>query len=184
MSRINYLLRRYAYETGDFLLASGARSNEYLDVKNAILQHTAGWELAVEAAHQFGMARAVAGVAVGGAMLARLVAAVRTVPCLVVRPEAKDHGKKKCVEGIRNLTSFAAPDDKVPITLIEDVVTSGESVVKALHALAREARECLVTECVVVCDREAGGMDYLRKEFPGIKFHALTTLSAVRETEL
>ena len=184
MSRVNYLLRRYAYETGDFLLASGVRSNEYLDVKNAILQPTVGWELAVEAAEQFGMARAVAGVAVGGAMLARLVGSVRSLPSLVVRPEVKAHGFSRLVDGLRNLDAFNEAGDELPITLVEDVVTSGESVVKALHALAKEAKQCRVTDCVIVCDRQAGGLPYLRKEFPGIKFHVLTTLAAVRGTGL
>lgn len=191
MNRLNYLLRRYAYETGQFELASGAISNEYLDVKNAILQPDAGFEIAYEAAHTFGAARAVAGVAVGGALLARLVSAIRHLPCLVVRPEPKAHGKKKCVDGLRNLhapkeggVGHNESGDRAPITLIEDVVTSGGSVVNALHALAREATIVQVTEVVIVCDREAGGMDYLKKEFPGIKFHALTTLSAVRAVEL
>jgi orotate phosphoribosyltransferase len=185
MSRhVNYLLRRYAYETGDFLLASGARSSEYLDVKNAILQPTAGWDLAMAASEQFGTARAIAGVAIGGAMLARLVAGIRSLPSLVVRPEIKSHGNRRHVDGLRNLTDFNEEGDAIPITLIEDVVTSGESVVKALHALAKEAKTCKVTDCVIVCDRQAGGMDYLKQEFPGIKFHVLTTLSAVRETGL
>ncbi len=182
MDRVASLLRMYAYETGDFTLASGAKSKEYIDVKNAILRPSAGWELAVEAAHVFGHCRAIAGVAVGGAMLARLVSSIRQVPCLVVRPEAKDHGKKRLVDGLRNLAAHNEAGDDVEVTLIEDVVTSGGSVVKALHALAKEAKQCKVTDVVIVCDREAGGMDYLKKEFPGIQFHTMTTISDVRGT--
>jgi orotate phosphoribosyltransferase len=176
---INSLLKRFAYETGDFTLASGAKSSEYLDVKNAILQPGIGWDLAVDVAHSFGTARAIAGVAIGGAMLARLVAGVRFLPTLIVRPEPKEHGKASQVDGLRAF-KFNAPADQIEVVLIEDVITSGSSVVKALHALAKDAKQCKVTAVRAVVDRQAGGMEYLRKEFPGIDFQALTTLEAIR----
>jgi len=181
--RISTLLFHHAYETGTFILANGGVASEYLDVKNAILHATAGWELAVETAHAFGACRAVAGVAVGGAMLARLVSSIRSKPCLVVRPEVKSYGKQRQIDGVRNLSKYNEPGDAVETVLIEDVITTGKSVVTALHALAREVPQCKVTEVIAVCDREADGLAYLRQEFPAIKFTALVTLSEVRSIQ-
>lgn len=183
MMSIESLLKKYAYKTGEFVLASGQKSNEYLDVKNA-LHHPYAAPFIVRAVTYDGHIQGqdcVAGVAVGGVPLATLVAADlnrrHSKPCfpLTVRLEAKAHGTKGSIDGIDNVMHLAKPRR---VVLLEDVITTGGSTRKALDVL--RDHELLVDHVICVVDREQGGIDALKKDYPEIRVTALTTMSAVR----
>jgi orotate phosphoribosyltransferase len=120
--------------------------------------------------------RRIAGVALGGCPLATCTAMMLAPPffppvdALYVRPEAKDHGTGKLIEG-----AFDAGDK---VILVEDVVTSGTSTLKALEVLRRN--ELNVVGVIAVLDREEGGTERISKECP---FKALVTMKELLQTQ-
>lgn len=183
-----YLLRGYAYRTGEeFTLKSGGTSKEYVDVRRAshhpLIFQELGRHLldAVERRCDW----AVAGVAEGGILpAAALSQAALTVnafmPQLTVRLKAKEHGGKNRIDGY-------IPDDlrgqrigRRRLILVEDVVTTGNSVLEAIDALATE--DLHVDHVIAVVDREMGGMERIQGNHnPHVYF---TAKALVRLSEL
>lgn len=160
VNRIALLLREHgAVEYGDFTLSSGARSSYYLDVKSA-LTHPAVLAAVGEEIARTGPFDVVAGVAVGGVPLAVVTSLSSGKPYAIIRSTAKSHGKDGLiigrVEGLR-------------VLLVEDVTTSGGSVIGGIDAL--RSGGAIVDTVVTVVDREAGAAAALEKL--GVRLHAL-----------
>lgn len=176
---INPLLKKYAYrkESINFTLASGKRSDEYVDVKNAIL-HPASWPLVYAMATVIPEdTDAIAGIVSGGIPLAVLAARMRGKPALMVRTTPKGHGTGELIEGIANVRN-----KKTNCWLIEDVVSTGTTTLAAVGVLKDYHQVgLLLTGILVVCDRTGDNMHRLREACPGINIEALTTLESVRE---
>ncbi len=169
------LLARLAYREGEFRLSSGRTSSFYLDAKQ-VTYHPDGVGLvgaAVTAiAHELG-AEAVGGPTMGAdAIVASAVWASKDTASpltgFVVRKEGKRHGLQKWIEGI-------SPEGK-KVVLVEDVVTSGGSVLRALDRVREAGAE--VVAVVSVVDREEGGGAAI--EDAGVPFRPLCTLSQIR----
>ena len=88
-------------------------------------------------------------------------------PFLFVRKGVRLHGRQRRVEGI------LASGDRV--LLIDDLVTTGLSLKKTIHAVRAEGG--LVTDSVVFLDREEGGKQQLEKT--GITLHSLLKISEI-----
>lgn len=164
VTKIAKFLDKYgAVEYGDFLLASGARSTYYLDIKKVVTQPDALREIgkAIATAYSFDM---VAGVAVGGVPLAVAVSLASGKPYAIIRSQEKDHGKSGRIIG-----DVAGRN----ILLVEDVTTSGGSALFGVKAL-RDAGACIDT-VVTVVDREAGAEMLLNQS--GIALKALVKAS-------
>ena len=170
------LLLEKAYREGDFQLSSGARSDFYLDAKQ-ITYDPDGMELVGEQMRQlvaeFGI-EAVGGLTMGAdAIVATTVFACKQsgskVHGFVVRKEAKQHGLEKLVEGVH-------PKGK-RVVIVDDVITSGASVLKAVQAARAAGAEVVLV--VGLVDREQGGADRIRSD--GVQFRALATISEIRE---
>lgn len=164
VTKIAKLLDTYgAVEYGDFLLASGARSTYYLDIKKVVTQPDALREIgkAIATAYTFDM---VAGVAVGGVPLAVAVSLASGKPYAIIRSQDKDHGKSGRIIGDVRARQ---------VLLVEDVTTSGGSALFGVKAL-RDAGAS-VDRVVTVVDREAGA-DALLKE-SGVVLDALVKAS-------
>jgi orotate phosphoribosyltransferase len=191
-SEVARCLRTYAYKTGEFVLASGQKSNEYVNVRNAIL-HPAAQPTLIEAILDCldlsdDGPDAIAGVAVGAIPLAVLAAdrirRCRARPCftLVVRKEDKKHGTGDAVDGLDNVRGYTRPGSGfTDVILLEDVVTTGESTLKAMAKLRENMLR--VTDVIVVVDREQGGLGVVRTSHPLVNVRALTTLRDIREAE-
>ena len=157
------LIKYKAIETGDFTLASGAKSTYYIDVKtavthpdllNAIAKHVAE-------SHEFDV---VAGVAVGGVPLAVATALAAKKPYAIIRAAEKNHGKKEMIIGyVRNKR----------VLLIEDVTTSGGSALYGIETLRTAGAQA--DHVVTVVDREQGAETLLSKQ--GIEFLPLVRVS-------
>jgi orotate phosphoribosyltransferase len=177
-----------AIRFGEFTLASGRKSDFYLDVKKLLL-HPEG--LAIVAGHlasQIGTDsyRAVGGVELGpiplvGAVLLRLsdLAYVTSsaglgVTGFMVRKQAKEHGTRSQVEGI-DLAGRR-------VALIEDVVTSGGSVAKALPALAHAG--AVLGGVFPVVDREEGGEAAIRETASGLGWPVIDYWPVCRLSDL
>jgi orotate phosphoribosyltransferase len=91
------------------------------------------------------------------------------VKAVFVRKEVKDHGLARRIEG-----PLLTPGDRC--MLVEDVVTTGGSTIRALEAVRAEGHE--IVGVVAICDRLAGGGDAIR-EAAQAPYLALTTIDDV-----
>lgn len=147
---IKELLIEYrAIEFGDFILASGAISRYYIDIKTAMTHP----ELLNRVAKEFserGSFDLVAGVAVGGVPLAVATGLAAGKEYAIVRQVARDHGKSGVIIG----------DVKGrKVLLVEDVTTSGGSALYGVEQL--RAAGASVTTVMTVVDREQGAVEAL-----------------------
>ena len=166
-------LRAHALILGEVVLTSGATAQYYVDAKRAILL-PAGFaalgELVAHHAQAWG-ATAVGGLTMGAdpVACAALAGGFRG-KAFFVRKEAKAHGLARRVEG----PLLTAQDRCV---VVEDVVSTGGSTVKAIEALREEGRE--VVGVISVLDRLAGGAEVITRAAGGAPYIALTTIDDV-----
>ena len=168
------LLAERAYRLGRFTLASGRSSDHYVNCKPVSLS---GLGLALLSAQMLALvepeATAVAGLTLGADPLVSAVAlraalAGRPLDALIVRKEAKGHGTGAWLEG-------PLPEPGQVITVLEDVVTSGGSSLKAVTQL-REAG-FRVQRVVTIVDRQEGGQEAL--EAAGLELRSLFLLDTI-----
>ncbi len=88
-------------------------------------------------------------------------------PLIYVRKQAKEHGTGKAVEGV------TCQDMK--LLMIEDVVTSGGSVINAVKSIKEE--KMVITDAYAVIDRMEGATQALQAE--GVKLHSLLTINDI-----
>jgi len=153
------LLGERAYRHGQFTLASGRSSDHYVNCKPVSLS---GVGLALLGSLLLDPvepdAVAVAGLTLGADPLVSAVAlqaalAGRNLDALIVRKEAKGHGTGAWLEG-------PLPAAGSRITVLEDVVTSGGSALKAVDQLRQAGYK--VERVVAIVDRQEGGAEALR----------------------
>jgi orotate phosphoribosyltransferase len=144
-------LREHALVIGRVTLTSGAEADYYVDAKRAILRprgFLALGDLVARHAAQWG-ATAVGGMTMGADPVAcSALAAGADVKAFFVRKDAKQHGLARRVEG-----PLLTGDDRCLV--VEDVVTTGGSTLRAIEALQDEGRT--IVGVVSVLDRLAGG---------------------------
>ncbi len=159
------LIESGAIEFGDFLLASGARSRYYIDIKTA----TTNPEILGAIGEEIAKTRnfdVVAGVAVGAVPIAVAVSLASRKPFAIIRKTEKEHGKSGAIIG-------EVKDKKV--LLVEDVTTSGGSALYGVEMLRSAGAQVHVV--VTVVDREAGAAEALSRQ--GVRFEALVRVSEV-----
>ena len=169
---LDRLLLERSVRRGHFVLASGRTSTFYIDCRLTTMS-AAGLvligRLGLEAVRQSGWApRGVGGLTMGADPVAYAIAAASAsrppiLDAFSVRKEAKAHGTGRRVEG-----NFAAGD---AVVVVEDVITTGGSALKAIEAIREEGGTVLGVLAVV--DREEGGRAVL--EAAGHQVVALTT---------
>ena len=160
--RLVELLRERSFERKRVVLASGRESDFFIDCKQAVLTaegHALVGELMFEALDGLPRCEAVAGVELGGCPLASAVSLVsfvrgRPLAALYVRKDAKDHGSRKLVEGDRALRPG------IPVVILEDVITTGGSTLKAVEKLRAVGVD--VVGVVALVDRLEGGAEAIR----------------------
>jgi orotate phosphoribosyltransferase len=156
------LLLKFSYAEREVTLASGAKSNFYIDVKKTALTAEGHWLLGriflEMIARNFAWTiDAVAGVELGGCPLASAVSLTsafsrRGLPAIYVRKQAKEHGTKSLVESGGGLGD---PNPAMRIVLLEDVITTGGSSLRAIETLRTWGVSVVGVICVV--DREESG---------------------------
>ena len=155
------LLMEKSYREGDFVLASGRRSDYYFDCRVTALSAEGSWligNLFNDILQDIDLV-GVGGMTLGADPLTTAVTVVshergRPLHGFLVRKEAKDHGTGQYVEGMGNF----APGSRVAI--LEDVVSTGGSLLKA--AARAEAAGLVVVAACGVLDRCEGGADAVR----------------------
>lgn len=105
----------------------------------------------------------IAGIPTAGIPFASLIAYHVKKPFLYIRPKAKLHGRERRIEGI------LMPGNRV--LLVDDLITTGLSLRKAANAIRAEGG--VVSDALVLLDREEGGRERLKKD--NITLHYLLT---------
>jgi orotate phosphoribosyltransferase len=165
-------LRAHALVIGEVVLTSGATADYLVDAKRAILR-PAGFralaELVAEQARTWN-ATAVGGMTMGADPIAcAALAGGADVKAFFVRKEVKTHGLSRRIEG-----PLLEPDERC--MLVEDVVTTGGSTIRALDALRSEGHD--VCGVLAICDRLVGGAEAI-EQASGAPFVALSTIDDV-----
>jgi orotate phosphoribosyltransferase len=165
--RLLELLRTLSYEKREVTLASGQKSDFYIDCKQAVLgaegHFLVGWLFGRVIAERAPEVEAVGGLTMGADPLASATATMsylagRPLHAFYVRKEAKGHGTGQWLEGAKSLRPG------MPVAILEDVVTTGGS---ALKAIARAREFGLEVKLIVgLVDREEGGREILEREAP------------------
>ena len=145
-----------AVSYGDFTLASGKKSNYYIDIKKASTDPKTLKLIAEQAAFRIKDMGVdiVAGVELGGVPIATAVSLETGLPLLLVRKAEKTYGAKGRFVG------ELKPGNT--LVLLEDVTTSGGSVKDAIEVI-KEAGAC-VKYVVTVVDREEGAGEKLKEK--------------------
>jgi len=163
-ARLLELLRTRSYARKKVILASGRESDFFIDCKQTVLTaegHALVGEAMFEALAKLPHADAVAGVELGGCPLASAVALVsfqRGAPldAVYVRRDVKDHGSKRLLEGNATLPDGAS------LVILEDVITTGGSTLKAAAKLRDAGYR--VAGVVALVDRLEGGREAIEAE--------------------
>ena len=164
---INLLKECNAIQFGRFVLTSGAVSNYYIDIKRAstnphILKKIA--EAMAEYTEDYDL---IAGMELGAVPLVVALSLETGIPFIIIRKEKREHGLGKQIEG---------GDVKgKKIIIVEDVTTSGGSVIKSINILRENKAN--VDEVIVVVDREGGTKEKL--EQLDINFIPIITVSDI-----
>jgi len=142
-----------AIQFGQFVLTSGAISDYYIDIKKASTNPKILKKIAREMRKYAKGYDLLAGMELGAVPLIVALSLEIDIPCVIIRKEKREHGTGKQIEGadVRNKK----------VLVVEDVTTSGSSVVKTIQIL-RENNATIDTVLVVV-DRESGAREKLRK---------------------
>ena len=163
------LLKKDAYRKGEFKLSSGKTSQHYINCKPVILSSTGLWYTSTLLL-QYVNDDVVAGLTLGADPLVSGACCVAAsdgykLSALIIRKEPKGYGTKSQVEGL-------LPPEGTKITVLEDVVTTGGSSIKAVKVLRDLGYG--VDRIVCIIDRQEGGKESMEKE--GLELRSLFTV--------
>lgn len=164
------IIKALSFRRGDFTLASGKKATYYIDCRTTTLSGRGAYLIGrlfyemLEPLH----IDAVGGVVIGAAPMVTAVTMRgaelgHPLNGFLIRKEAKGHGTGKQVEG------HIAPWMRV--ALVEDVVTTGGSLVKGIQAIQNTYPDVTLSGILSIVDRQAGG----REAFEALKipYHSL-----------
>ena len=161
-TELSELLRSKSVFHGDFTLSSGAKSNYYLDCRLTTLDPKGAWLVGqamhtlirkeqaarnarIDAVGGLTMGADPIGLAVG--MFSHWVNDAPPLQVFSVRKAPKGHGQTRLIEG-----NFRKGDT---VVVLDDVITSGDSTIAAINAVAKEGGT--VAFVAVLVDRQEGG---------------------------
>jgi len=171
-NRLLELLTELAYEKRKVVLSSGKESDFYIDTKQASLtaegHYLVGRLVLAEIRAHFSRAQAVGGMTMGADPIASAVSLTSwlqasPLPAFYVRKEPKGHGTNQWLEGKKGLPSPAQ------VVVVEDVLTTGGSALKAIERCRSEGLHVLGV--VALVDREEGGREAVEKA--GVELRSL-----------
>jgi orotate phosphoribosyltransferase len=175
--RLVALLRDRSVRHGEFTLASGQKSDLYVDVRQTSLHPEGAWligRLILEQLHDDVIA--IGGMSLGAdpPVCAAVTASFETqrpLPGFLIRKEPKGHGVERHVVGRSSLPSGAK------VIIIEDTTTTGGSLLKAVTHARESGLE--VIQCLTVVDRQEGAERRLAEQ--GLTLEALVTRAQLVE---
>ena len=169
------ILKERSVKFGEFTLASGKKSDFYVDARLTTL-HPKGSHLIAQLILEklSPEVQAIGGPVTGADPITGAVTMLagqqgKSIYGFMVRKQPKGYGGKQWIEGLANLPRNAK------VCIIEDTVTTGGSLLKAVEKLEEAGLQ--VVQCIAVVDREEGAMEKITNS--GYPFLAL-----VRKTDL
>jgi len=166
------LLETGAIKFGDFTLTSGKKSSFYVDVKKASTRPAILKIISDMMTEHIGIEDRLAGMELGAVPIVVGLALASGKDYLIIRKGKRDHGTGKGIEG-----EFK-PGER--ILIVEDVATTGGSVIKTAEILRQAG--LIVDRSLVVVDREEGASEAL--EAVGIKLIPLVRITELMEHTL
>lgn len=175
-AELHSLLAQRAFRFGEFVLSSGRRTDVYVNGKEVTLEgrglHLCAL-LLLERCRALDVA-AVGGLTLGADPIAAAVAALsgagpQPLRAFIVRKQAKQHGTGQLIEGPALVRGER-------VAVVDDVITTGGSLIQAVEAVQQAGAE--VVEAIALVDREEGGPEAIAAR--GVPLHALFTRSDFR----
>ena len=168
-----FLFENKIIQFGDFTLASGKKSSYYVDLRlipsyphqfRKMVKH-----LQNEITDKIGLDNfdSLVSVPTGGLVIASALAIETVKPLIYVRSKPKDYGTSKSVEGKIH--------DGLKVVMIDDVATTGGSVVNAIKSL--KDSKIVVEDAFVIVNRMEGADEALNEE--GVRLHSLTNVMEI-----
>ena len=168
-----FLYENKIIQFGDFTLASGKKSSYYVDLRlvpsfphefRRMVKY-----LQNEIIKDIGLDKfdSLVSVPTGGLVIASALAIETVKPLIYVRSKPKDYGTSKSVEGkIR---------DGLKVVMIDDVATTGGSVVNGIKSLKDAKVE--VKDAYVIVNRMEGAGEALKEQ--GVNLHSIATVMQI-----
>ena len=156
--------------TGDFLLRSGQRSNEYFD--KYLFESNPGLLKAIIKEMKLLIPQnteTLAGLEMGGIPLVTALSIETGIVSAFVRKNAKEYGTCKAAEG--------AEVNGRNVCVIEDVVTTGGQIIKSVQELRNRGAKIETVLCVILRNPDAN--EILAKE--GLNLKSVLTMEFINE---
>jgi orotate phosphoribosyltransferase len=172
--KLKELLKWYSVHYGDFVLASGKKSNVYVDCRLTTLRAEAmpliGEAILAQIAERDWKADLVGGLTMGAdpvvsAVVRESLGTPQVLNGFLIRKEAKGHGRGQYLEGVREPGELKA-------VIVEDVCSTGGSAIQAIERAREFGLEVVGAVCLV--DREMGGAAAI--EATGCAFASVFTM--------
>jgi orotate phosphoribosyltransferase len=169
------IVKAESFKRGRFQLASGIMSDYYLDCRLTTLNGRGAYLLGYLLSEALAALTldAVGGMTLGAdpmiaSVLYHSAACGQPLQGFIVRKQAKGYGAGRQVEG--------PIQPWMRVALLEDVVTSGGSTLKAIDAVEREYPGIKIEKIIAIVDRDGGGREAFTRR--GIPFESLFPVSA------
>jgi len=169
------LLERKSLKRGNFTLASGRTSTYYIDGKLTSFDPEGATAIADAILDEIAQLRvdAVGGMDMGatpivGAVAVQSLRHGRPLPTFIVRKDVKAHGTMKLIEG-------PIPPAPCRVIIVDDVVTTGGSILKAIDAVKDLNYEVVLA--ISILDRNAGAAEAIATR--NVPYHPLLTLKDI-----
>jgi len=170
-----FLFKNEIIKFGDFTLASGKKSSYYVDLRlvpsyphefRKMIKY-----LENEITQNIGLGKfdSIVSVPTGGLVIASALAIETVKPLIYVRSKPKDYGTSKSIEGKIH--------DEMKVVMIDDVATTGGSVVNAIKSLKEV--NIVINDAYVIVNRMEGANEALEKL--GVKMHSVLDILQITE---
>ena len=170
-----FLYKNDIIKFGNFTLSSGKQSTYYIDIR-LLPSYPHQYRKIIKnlqnlISEQIGLEKfdSLASVPTGGLVIASSLAIEIVKPLIYVRKKQKEHGTSKLVEG--------KTTKGMEILMIDDVATTGESVVNALKILKKEGMN--MKHAYVIINRKEGADKLLESE--GVRLHQITDILEITD---
>jgi orotate phosphoribosyltransferase len=170
-----FLYKKEIIRFGDFTLASGKKSSYYVDLR-LVPSHPIEFRKMVkylenEITQDIGLDNfdSIVSVPTGGLVIASALAIETVKPLIYVRSKPKDYGTSKSVEGEIH--------EGMNVVMIDDVATTGGSVVNAIKSLNKV--NISIKDAYVIVNRMEGADEALLEL--GVKMHSVSNILQITE---
>ena len=172
---VTFLHQKEIIKFGEFTLASGKSSSYYVDLR-LVPSYPHEFRMMIkylenQITEDIGLENfeSIVSVPTGGLVIASALAIETVKPLIYVRSKPKDYGTSKSVEGKIH--------DGMKVVMIDDVATTGGSVVNAIKSLTDV--NVPVKDAYVIVDRMEGANEALADL--GIKMHSILNILQIAE---